>query len=336
MDAKKTAKPIGGGVADSDYSFAINLMQYLVVPTFVLDAEGRVLIWNKACERLTGVPAAEVVGTREHWSGFYDSPRPCLADLVVQQRMTEIAALYVAHDDPTGQAFGVHAENWCVMPRLGTELYLAIDAGPIYDEDGDLMAVVETLRDMSSQKRAQTELEYLATCDGLTSIANRRSFDEKLSIEWRRECRDSLPLALIMIDVDHFKLFNDTYGHQMGDECLRKIAGVLSQSVRRPSDLVSRYGGEEFALILPSIDLEGAEIVASRIREGVAKLAIAHSSGEGGQVTISMGIATVFPRKGMNQDCLLQSADNALYRAKRSGRNRCVSQRVEEDLPVAV
>lgn len=335
MGAKKPAKPNAGGVAESEYSFAVNLMQFLVVPTFVLDAEGKVLIWNKACERLTGLPANEVLGTREHWSAFYDSPRPCLADLVVQNRMAEVATLYVSHDDSTGQAFGVHAENWCVMPRLGTELYLAIDAGPIYDVDGQLLAVVETLRDMSSQKKAQTQLEFLATCDGLTGIANRRSFDEKLSAEWRRECRDSLPLALIMIDVDHFKLFNDTYGHQMGDKCLRKISEILTEAVRRPSDLVARYGGEEFALILPSIDMEGAEIVASRIRDGIARLAIVHSSGEGGQVTVSIGIATAFPRKGMKQESLLLSADNALYSAKRNGRNRIVSQRVEEESPNA-
>ena len=334
MDTKKSAK-LESGVADAEYSFAINLMQYLVVPTFVLDAEGRVLIWNKACERLTGVPASDVLGTREHWSGFYDSPRPCLADLIVHQRTEEINELYAAYGDASTQTFGVRAENWCVMPRLGTELYLAIDAGPIYDEDGKLLAVVETLRDMSTQKKAQTQLEYLATFDSLTAIANRRSFDEKLSIEWRRESRDELPLALIMLDVDHFKLYNDTYGHQMGDECLRKIGGILAQSVRRPSDLVARYGGEEFALILPSIDLAGAETVAARIRDGIAKLAIAHSSGEGGQVTVSIGIATVFPKNGRNQESLLLSADNALYRAKRSGRNRIVSQRVEEESPIA-
>jgi PAS domain-containing protein len=205
MADKDRGKSSGKGVSEADYSFAVNLMQFLVVPTFVLDAEGKVLIWNKACERLTGLPASEVVGTQEHWRGFYDAPRPCLSDLIVQNRMAEIDALYVKHDETTGGAFGVHAENWCMMPRLGTELYLAIDAGPIYDEHGKLLAVVETLRDMSAQKKAQTELERLATYDGLTGIVNRRGFDARLLAEWSRAMREKTPLSLLMIDVDHFK-----------------------------------------------------------------------------------------------------------------------------------
>jgi len=326
---KKLNAPRKANVADADYHFAVSLMQYLVVPTFVLDANGRVLIWNKACERLTGVPAAEVLGTSEHWRGFYDAPRPCLADLVVQNRMADMESLYSVHDDPTEQSFGVHAENWCRMPRLGTELYLAIDSGPIFDGDGKMLAVVETLRDMTSHKRAQAALERLASCDGLTGLANRRNFDDTLSKAWKRAGRDALPLALIMIDVDHFKLYNDTYGHQAGDECLKHIAGVLAHAVLRPSDLVARYGGEEFVAILPSSDLEGAETVARRIHDEMASMAIPHSSGEGGLVTLSMGIAIGLPRQGMEAASLLQLADEALYLAKRGGRNRHVALRTD-------
>lgn len=331
MNTINGASLAGTVVTDADYSFAVNLMQFLVVPTFVLDTQGKVLIWNKACERLTGIPAAEVLGTHEHWRGFYDAPRPCLSDLIVQNRMTEMDALYVAHDDPSGEAFGVHAENWCVMPRLGTQLYLAIDAGPIYDAHGKLLAVVETLRDMSSQKRAQTELERLANHDGLTSIVNRRGFDEKLHIEWRRASREKQPLALIMIDVDHFKRFNDTYGHQVGDDCLKKIAAVLSRAAFRPSDVVARYGGEEFAVILPSIDEQGASIVATRIHEGIARLAIPHSAGEeGGVVTVSIGVTTATPAQDMKHEELINWADRALYQAKHAGRNRIVVQPMTE------
>lgn len=313
-------------VTDADYSFAVNLMQFLVVPTFVLDPDGKVLIWNKACERLTGIPAAEVLGTAEHWRGFYDSPRLCLADLIVQKREADMDALYVVHDDPSGQSFGLHAENWCVMPRLGAQLYLAIDAGPIYDAAGKLLAVVETLRDMSSQKKTQTELEERATHDGLTGIVNRRGFDERLHVEWSSACREKQSLALIMIDVDHFKRYNDAYGHLAGDDCLKKIATVLSTAAFRPSDVVARYGGEEFAVILPSIDEQGATIVASRIREGVANLAIPHVSGEeGGVVTVSLGVATVTPEPSMKHDDLIAWADRALYQAKHAGRNRIIT-----------
>jgi diguanylate cyclase (GGDEF)-like protein/PAS domain S-box-containing protein len=323
---KEKSQPSGKGVSEADYSFAVNLMQFLVVPTFVLDGQGQVLIWNKACERLTGLLASEVLGTREHWRGFYDAPRPCLSDLIVQNRLPEMDALYVAHDESSGQTFGVHAENWCVMPRLGTELYLAIDAGPIYDAQGKLIAVVETLRDMSAQKKAQTELERLATYDGLTGIVNRRGFDERLNAEWTRSTRDKLPLSLLMIDVDHFKHYNDTYGHQMGDTCLKKIAASLSRAAFRPSDLIARYGGEEFVIVLPSIDEEGARIVAARVRDVVTALAIPHKGGEGGIVTVSIGVSAVTPETDMKQDNLIALADRALYQAKRIGRDCIVSQ----------
>jgi diguanylate cyclase (GGDEF)-like protein len=326
MAVKDKGKSSRRSVSEADYGFAVNLMQFLVVPAFVLDVEGKVLIWNKACERLTGLPASEVVGTREHWRGFYDAPRPCLADLLAQDRVSEIDALYAAHDDSSGGAFGLHAENWCMMPRLGTELYLAIDAGPIYDEDGKLLAVIETLRDMSVQKKAQAELERLATYDGLTGIVNRRGFDARLQSEWSRASREHTPLSLLMIDVDHFKRYNDTYGHQMGDECLKKIAKSLSRAAFRPSDLIARYGGEEFAIVLPAIDEEGARVVAARIRDVVATLGITHSGGEGGIVTVSIGVSSLSPDDKMKPEELIALADRALYQAKRIGRDCIVSQ----------
>jgi len=309
---------------EEEHRFAVNLMQHLVVPTFVLDAACRVIIWNKACERLTGVPASEVLGTRDHWRAFYDAPRPCLADLVAQGRTAEIAALYTASDAAGGLVNDVHAANWCVMPRAGTELYLAIDAGPIFDEEGRLLAVVETLRDMTDHKRAQIALEHLATRDGLTGVSNRRSFDEKLGNEWRRERRDSLPLSLIMVDVDHFKRYNDAYGHPKGDECLRSIAGAMTEVVFRPGDMVARYGGEEFAIVLPTTDIEGAGAVARRIQQRLAALAIPHGGGVQGRVTLSMGVASAVPGESGDRESLIAAADAALYRAKNAGRNRLV------------
>lgn len=300
--------------------FAVKLMAHLVVPTFVLDAEGRVIIWNRACERLTGVMAADVIGTCEHWRAFYDTPRPCLADLLVQGRIEEIPTLYADSDTLATLENGVHASNWCVMPRVGKELYLAIDSGPIYGDGGRLLAVVETLRDMSDHKRAQMALENLATRDGLTGLLNRRSFDEFLEREWQRARRDAQPLALIMIDVDHFKRFNDIHGHQMGDECLRQVAKSLQAAAFRPGDVVARYGGEEFVIILPTADEAGAILVAERIRERLAWLKIPHSGSEHGIVSVSMGIATEVPA-GEEAAALLAAADSALYQAKRAGRN---------------
>lgn len=308
--------------------FSVRLMEHLVVPTFVLDAGCRVIIWNKACERLTGVKAAEVLGTDGHWRGFYDAPRPCLADLIALDRTAEIDALYADHDRAGEDAVAAHgrrAENWCVMPQLGTRLYLAIDAGPIYDESGRLVAVVETLRDMTAQKQAQDELQRLATRDGLTSVANRRSFDDTLNTEWRRASRESRALSLLMIDVDYFKRYNDSYGHQGGDECLRRVAAAMSGVIKRASDAVARYGGEEFAILLPATEPEGALLVAERIRAAVEALALPHSGSDiAGHVTVSIGVASVPATHSGLPARLVAAADAALYRAKREGRNRAV------------
>lgn len=326
MGTHRTPRSRGAGVSQEAYSFAVNLMQFLVVPTFVLDKDGKVLIWNLACERLTGLPAREVLGTQEHWKAFYDQPRPCLADLLVQNRMSEVEALYSTHEVLASQSHGVHAENWCVMPRLGSQLYLSIDAGPIFDGEGQLMAVVETLRDMTALKKAQQELELLASHDGLTGVVNRRGFDAKMSIEWRKGELDAQPLALLLIDVDHFKRYNDTYGHPAGDECLRQIAKALAAELHRPTDLVARYGGEEFAFVLPSTNAQGAAAVARRILEKVAALRIAHSGNDGvGVASVSIGVASVVPGEGRAVQELMQAADDALYQAKRQGRNRFVA-----------
>lgn len=309
--------------ASKDRNFAVNLMEHLVVPTFVIGANGKVMIWNKACERLTGIPAAEVIGTKEHWRAFYDKPRPCLADVLASGRLEQMSTLYVNATVPPDIGHGLRAENWCVMPKAGQRLYLAVDAGPIYDEDGKLVAVVETLRDMTEHKRAQLALQQLAARDGLTGLANRRSFDTYLDTEWRRSIRQGNPISLILVDVDHFKRYNDHYGHLKGDECLRIVAATLQAGLYRPADLAARYGGEEFAIVLPATDPRGAQRVAQRLREVVHGLDIAHEqSPEYGRVTISLGAATMVPERESHSDSLIALADAALYRAKAGGRNR--------------
>jgi diguanylate cyclase (GGDEF)-like protein len=314
-----------GDVSQSESAFAIKLMEHMVVPTFVLSPECCVLIWNRACERLTGVPASEVVGTSEHWRGFYDTARPCLADLVAQGRAAEVGNFYAEHRASVDIRHGLSAENWCVMPQLGTSLYLAIDAGPIYDEGGRLLAVVETLRDITAQKEAQSALQALASRDGLTALANRRSFDENLDREWRRAIREGQPISLLMMDIDFFKRYNDAYGHQKGDECLKTVARVISMEMLRASDEAARYGGEEFAVILPNTASEGAKRVAERVCQALAMQNIPHSDSPiGNHVTISIGVATDSPPFGENTASLIMAADAALYRAKMLGRDRVV------------
>src|ERR1700736_3290527 len=307
------------------HSYAVRLMQHLVVPTFVINPKRRVVIWNRACERLTGVAASDVIGTAAHWRAFYGKRRYCLADLVALNRQDKVGELYPEHSTPDN-GLGLSAENWCVRPKLRNHLYLAIDAGPIHDEAGNLIAVVETLRDMTDQKRAEMALKTLAAKDGLTGLANRRAFDQALESEWLRGQRSRKPLSLLFVDVDHFKLFNDKHGHQSGDECLRAVAAIVGAQALRPTDLAARYGGEEFSIILPETDGDGAIEVAERIRKAVMDLRIAHGAARAGShVTLSVGVATQVPSLDIGQDCLLGQADQALYAAKRLGRNRVIS-----------
>jgi diguanylate cyclase (GGDEF)-like protein len=307
---------------DSTRAFAVRLMEHLVVPTFVLDAERRVIIWNRACERLTGVAAAEILGTQNHWSAFYDEPRYCLADVLALGCIGELDTLYAAHTESSESGDGLRAENWCTMPHTGKRLYLAIDAGPIFDDDERLIAAVETLRDMTEQKLAQTALQHLAERDGLTGIANRRRFDDSLELEFLRAQREGHPLSLIMTDVDFFKRYNDHYGHPQGDECLRKIAAALEGASFRPADLVARYGGEEFIILMPNTDEAGARAVAERVCEHVCLLALPHAASDvAGHVTTSIGVASISPTAEQNSAALVSAADAALYAAKRAGRN---------------
>jgi diguanylate cyclase (GGDEF)-like protein len=297
---------------------ALQLMELLAIPTFVLDASGHVLIWNRACERLTAVPATSVLGTDQHWRCFYSLPRPTLADLVLQSREFDVPQLYDQHVRRSADGSGLTAQNWCDMPRLGLRRYLAADASPIRDADGKLVAVIETLRDMTDEKQAQLALEQLATRDGLTGLANRRCFDATLQGEWQRALRQQQPLSLLMVDVDNFKQYNDAYGHLGGDECLQRIATAVASEMRA-NDLVARYGGEEFAVILPNQALKGAAIVAERIRCRVEQLQMPNMESH---VTVSIGAATALPAPHNEISQLIATADAALYRAKHMGRNR--------------
>ena len=182
-------------------------------------------------------------------------------------------------------------------------------------------------------RQTNAQLSDLASTDGLTSLANRRQFDERLEAERSRAVRDRKPLALILIDVDHFKKFNDRYGHLPGDDCLRKVAEVFRDAARRPGDLASRTGGEEFALLLPGANLADAVGVAEAVRAKVEALGLEHLDNAGGKVTVSCGVAALGPRQDQSLRSLLDAADAALYRAKREGRNRVA--RAEARLPLA-
>jgi len=172
-------------------------------------------------------------------------------------------------------------------------------------------------------KRRTALLEELVSLDSLTGIHNRRRFDEVFAEEWRRAVRNDLLISLLMLDIDHFKAFNDNYGHGAGDECLQKVAGNLRTALARPGDLVARIGGEEFVVLLPNCDSEGAHHVGEKIRSATEELHIPHGfSAVSKWVTLSIGCATLLPNLEMESKTLLEAADKALYLSKFQGRNR--------------
>lgn len=186
----------------------------------------------------------------------------------------------------------------------------------------------QRLREMSQQLQdVNRALVKLSSLDALTGIANRRSFDTALEREWQRGLRDSRPLALILGDIDFFKRYNDTYGHQGGDACLQSVARALAQASRRPTDVVARFGGEEFALLFPDTAVGAAVEIAATILRDVRALGIPHASSEvADHVTMSLGVSVCMPAHALTSDRLIEAADAALYRAKSEGRNRAAAQ----------
>ena len=186
--------------------------------------------------------------------------------------------------------------------------------------------VIARVRNHLELKRYRDYLEKIAFIDGLTGIPNRRRFDEHYQSEWQRGVRRQASLAVLLLDIDFFKPFNDNYGHQAGDDCLVKVGQALASSVHRPGDLVARYGGEEFVCVLPDTDLAGAEIIANTLRDSVNALKVPHAfSSVTDHVTVSIGAAAVQLDQSMKPAALIEKADKNLYEAKESGRNRVIA-----------
>lgn len=227
---------------------------------------------------------------------------------------------------------GEYNADYLVRTRNGDLKWLGDHSFPWLDQAGRLAGSVGILSDITERKKIEAtlremnqELQRLATLDGLTQIANRHRFDEFLGLEWKRMKREKCPISLILCDIDHFKLYNDTYGHQAGDDCLRTVARTISSCVRRPMDLAARYGGEEFAVILPNTEADGAVHIADSIREAIQELAIRHSRSSTGEfLTLSCGVACMVPLGSDSYEILITLADEGLYEAKNLGRNRAV------------
>jgi diguanylate cyclase (GGDEF)-like protein len=267
-----------------------------------------------------GVQALELIGQQPFDAVLLDIKMPGLTGFDVLKKIrqsksvTDLPVLMVTSSDDSDsvvEALELGANDYITKPldfpvalaRIRTQLLLR--------------------RVVVALEEANRKLERLSFLDGLTNIANRRRFDEYLAVEWRRAQREQAPVSLILADVDFFKGYNDHYGHEAGDEVLKRVAAALDATVGRPADLVARYGGEEFVVVLPGTDTPGAALLAERLRAGVAALEIPHAhSRAAGHVTISLGVATLVPAREGAPEGLLTAADQALYEAKREGRNR--------------
>ena len=226
--------------------------------------------------------------------------------------------------------------------KFGTEIIgvlsvQSLNPNAYAKEDVELLqtcALYLSVRVHQAQLETQSaRLENIASTDSLTGVPNRRSFNERFSAEWRRSVRRGTSIAMMLIDIDFFKPFNDTYGHVAGDAALQQVATTLSSCIARSEDVFARYGGEEFVAILPGTDREGALQIAERMRQAVFDLGIAHSGSALAHLTISVGVACKVPARGVSPDTLIQAADAALYQAKRTGRNRVAGENYRSDTP---
>jgi diguanylate cyclase (GGDEF)-like protein/PAS domain S-box-containing protein len=290
-----------------------------IVVTDPTRPDNPVVYVNPAFEQLTGYTADEVIGHNCRFMNRND------------RNQSELEVL--RHALSEGQSIRVRVRNY---RRDGSLFTNELSVSPVRDESGAIRYFVGIQKDVSENeefkrrlqdsqqrlKQAHHDMVQLSRHDGLTGLANRRHLDDALAHEWRRSARAGRPISALMIDVDHFKLFNDAYGHPAGDECLRRVAAALRERCRRPSDVVGRYGGEEFLVLLAGLDADQTVHMAETLREAVEELAIAHPGSSVAQrVTISVGAACVEPNATGSPEDLVRLADGALYKAKRAGRN---------------
>jgi diguanylate cyclase (GGDEF)-like protein/PAS domain S-box-containing protein len=278
----------------------------------VIDSQGRMLMENQRTADIWKIPE-DVVTEKEriaHFRSMVKDPE------LLRQKINY-------HKDHPDESSRTEIE-------LKTGTIVDTSSSPVIGEDGRRYGRIWTFRDVTELKHYWDMLVDLSTTDGLTGLANRRRFDEFLEREWRRGMREESALSLIFMDIDFFKEYNDHYGHLAGDDCLRRVAGVLGGLVQRPGDLVARYGGEEFACILPSTAQQGGAELAEKIMKSINDLNLPHATSRAARhLTLSFGVATMVPERGNSPSDLIRLADHLLYSAKKEGRNRvkCWQQR---------
>lgn len=298
---------------------AIAATQNGVIITDAQQPDNPIIYVNCGFEKLTGYPAHEVLGCNCRFLQGNERDQPALND--VRRAIAE------------AEECRVILKNY---RRDGTMFWNELFISPVINEQGEVTNFIGIQTDVTERKkyeealersrialkRTNQELQRLALYDDLTQVANRRRFNEYLAYSWHRCSIEQEPIALILCDLDYFKPYNDTFGHQAGDDCLHKIARAISGAIQRSADLVARYGGEEFAIILPNTPINGAVKVAERIRKQVENHRVPHPGSQSSDyVTVSLGVACKIPHSELSVDSLIAEADEALYQAKNQGRN---------------
>lgn len=300
-----------------------------IIITDATQSDNPIIYVNPGFERMTGYSLEEVKGKNCRFLQGNDRNQPEI--LYMKTCLQEHRQCFIT------------IRNY---RKDGSMFWNEVSLSPVKDESGKLVYYIGVQTDVTVRKRVEeerqryeasvqkmnqelhelnTKLHRLANLDGLTEVANRRCFDDCLEQEWRRLSREEKPISLILGDIDYFKRFNDTYGHLQGDDCLKQVAKALSKGVHRPADLVARFGGEEFAVLLPNTPAFGAMQVAQKILEEIRQLQIPHKASQAKPyVTMSLGVATVIPSLDLPPKTLIDTADGYLFQAKNQGRDRAI------------
>lgn len=263
-----------------------------------------------------GVAACKKIKSEPH---LKDIPLIAVTETVSMEKM--LMAFEVGVSDYISKPLENKIE---LIPRVNAAINLKKEMEARKAREKDLIKMTALLEESNRKlQQANCLLKKLATIDGLTGVSNRRNFDLVIRREWNVALRKKTPISVLMADIDYFKSFNDIYGHQRGDQCLKLFAQALKSSLNRPCDLVARYGGEEFIALLPDTDEKGAEVIARRMQQKIDGLKIKHNgSNVSSRVTFSMGISCVVPDRETTIETFISTVDQALYQAKNDGRNR--------------
>lgn len=298
----------------------IKIVETIPSGLVIYDAKGNITLVNKKADEILGFKREEI-DTFEQLAGSWSFLNLDGDKL----NNNELPYLKVINSKSSFYNYQL-----VVNKPMENNIIISVNATPLFDEANNISNVLITINDITEQKELEFKLknaneilESLSYLDALTGIANRRRFDEILDNEWKRAHRNLQPLSVILIDIDNFKAYNDHYGHQEGDVCLKEVAKSINDTLKRPADFVARYGGEEFIVILPETNNEGASLIAEQIRKNVEKLEIPHQySITSSFVTISLGVSTVIAEENVNKYDVIEMADKALYQAKKTGKNR--------------